>query len=112
VVNVNFVEVPSNHFLCDWDFQGFKSIFHQSSKLLDVNQIVLVALSTWLLSILGSLSKEMRKLIYFKYTYSSKVIFPSLFSSIRLKCQSSWSWVISLRLTPRLSASKALSSWG
>jgi hypothetical protein len=112
VININFIEIPPNHFFCNWDFQWSESILHQSSKLLDIYEIILIALEIWFFSILGSFTKEMRKLYNIKCTYSSKVIFPSLFWSMRLKCQSSWSWVILLTLTPRLSARRTLSSWG
>lgn len=94
VIDVDFVEVPSNHLFCNGDLKGLESVFHQLCELVDVDEIILLVLDIGL-SIFCPAFKEVRELNYPIFTYYSKVIFPSLFLSILWKCQSSWSCVIS-----------------
>ena len=43
VVLIDLAEVPVNHLVGDLDLQRSESVFHQSSKLCLVNQIVFIA---------------------------------------------------------------------
>lgn len=77
MISIDLIKVPLNHFFSDFDVKRLEGVFHESPKLSNIDQFILI--SFFISGVDSSTSKEMTKLHNKKFTYSSKVIFPSLF---------------------------------